>query len=215
MTKKSSAIRSMKMPNDLRDALGPPPLLKHEEADAYESLIAGVAASIDPSDDVEWLLVKDIVDYSWQIRRYRQFAAGLMNSGIRSEFDNDLRLPDIPESITRKLRLPLLGEIVEREPTESEVQRIRDEREALTKERKRNPYLAGTRDYNAIHAAGFLRVIDNIERIEALIDSAEGRRNGAYKMLEQYRAQREGRRRSPSIIASQFKDVSSGNAAAE
>jgi hypothetical protein len=140
-----------------------------------------------------------------------------MNSGIRTQLESVLPLPEVPESTTYMAPHDLLMRIepIEHTITEKELKEKREKREAVLNERKRSPYLADTPDYNAIHAQGFLRVLEHIERIEDLIDSAERRRNSAYKALEQYRAQREGRRRSPSpsIIAGEFKDVSSGNSA--
>lgn len=39
MTEQNSAIELMKMPERLKAVLGPPPVLKHEDPVAYESLL--------------------------------------------------------------------------------------------------------------------------------------------------------------------------------
>lgn len=164
--------------------------------------MAGVAASIGPADDIDWLLVKDIVDYTWQINRCRRLSVGLINSSISSELDHALRLLEVPESTTyvTTVSYDFQPETVECEITEEELKRSQEERDMLVQERQDNPYLAnGTRDYNAIYAKGFIKHIEKIRELDALIEWAERRRNAALKNLEQRRKVQPRSPRSPII----------------
>jgi hypothetical protein len=57
--------------------LGKPPVLPHEDPEIYQQFWLEIAKSIGPTDFIEWLLIKDILDLSWEIRRLRGFKAGL------------------------------------------------------------------------------------------------------------------------------------------
>ncbi|WP_228748267.1 hypothetical protein [Bradyrhizobium sp. BR 10289] len=53
-------------------ALCPPPqLLPGESIDQYHALPAAIFRDTDPQSAIEWLLVIDIAELSWEMRRYR------------------------------------------------------------------------------------------------------------------------------------------------
>jgi hypothetical protein len=57
-----------KLPAAIRKFWGPPPILPSESAESYWTFAAAIARSIGPLDAILWSLVKDVVDYSWEIR---------------------------------------------------------------------------------------------------------------------------------------------------
>jgi hypothetical protein len=59
------------IPSHIAKLLGPAPLLSSESKTDYEAMMASFAVDMDPKNFIEWLLVKDLTDLTWQIRRWR------------------------------------------------------------------------------------------------------------------------------------------------
>jgi hypothetical protein len=56
-----------------------PPLVIGESRLEYERMFAALANTIRPQNPIEWLLVNDILNYSWEIRRFGKAKAALIN----------------------------------------------------------------------------------------------------------------------------------------
>jgi len=56
-----------------------PPLLIGESRLEYERMFTAVANTIRPQNTIEWMLVSDIMNLSWEIRRLGKAKAGLIN----------------------------------------------------------------------------------------------------------------------------------------
>jgi hypothetical protein len=61
------------IPATIAELFGRPPVLPTEDLPAYEKLCLAIAKSVGPSDIIEWMWTKDICDYTWEIRRLREF----------------------------------------------------------------------------------------------------------------------------------------------
>jgi hypothetical protein len=59
---------------------GPPPLIDGENSAEYEELLARVSATVKPSDILEDIWVRDVVDLVWEGWRLRRLKAALMAS---------------------------------------------------------------------------------------------------------------------------------------
>jgi cobalamin biosynthesis protein CobT len=68
----------MKIPGDIREIWGPAPLLRHEDPETYERLARQISHDVAPTDVIDWLAVKDVLDLTWEIRRLRRFKAMLI-----------------------------------------------------------------------------------------------------------------------------------------
>jgi hypothetical protein len=68
----------MRIPDHIREIWGPPPLLRHEDPETYEKLARQISHDAAPTDVIDWLAVKDILDLTWDIRRLRRFKAMLI-----------------------------------------------------------------------------------------------------------------------------------------
>jgi hypothetical protein len=68
----ASATPSL-VPPHVQALLGDPPLMRGEDAAAYNKLTDEFVKVIEPTDMVEWWWVKDITDHTWEIRRLRRF----------------------------------------------------------------------------------------------------------------------------------------------
>jgi hypothetical protein len=71
----------------VRPLLGPSWIIEGEDPERYEKFLAEVGAAAQPIDFIDWLLVKDIVDLTWEIQRARLQRERLM----RSERGSSLR----------------------------------------------------------------------------------------------------------------------------
>ena len=56
---------------------GPPPILEGEEADAYNEILDRVFDAIAPTDFLEEIWVRDLVDVTWTMIRWRRLLAVL------------------------------------------------------------------------------------------------------------------------------------------
>ena len=62
---------------------GPPPLLKGEDAAAYDELLARVSGNVKPSDIFEEIWVREMVDLMWENCRWRRCLANLLESAAQ------------------------------------------------------------------------------------------------------------------------------------
>lgn len=77
---------------------GPAPVLDGEDGAAYDELLAQVSSSVKPTDAIEEIWVRDVVDRTWEILRFRRiknslFAEGLRDS-LRAKLISILREPE-------------------------------------------------------------------------------------------------------------------------
>jgi hypothetical protein len=56
-----------------------PPLLINESRRDYEDMLKGMIKLIEPSNTFEWILVRDLVDVTWENRRLGKMKAALVN----------------------------------------------------------------------------------------------------------------------------------------
>jgi hypothetical protein len=64
----------------VRPLLGPSWLIEGEDSGRYEKVLAEVGAAARPIDFIDWVLVKDIVDLTWEIQRARLQRERLMRT---------------------------------------------------------------------------------------------------------------------------------------
>lgn len=62
----------------VRPLLGPRWTIEGEDSERYEKILKEVGAAAQPIDFIDWLLVKDIVDLTWEIQRGRRKRDHLM-----------------------------------------------------------------------------------------------------------------------------------------
>jgi hypothetical protein len=65
------AIAERLLPEGLSHLLTDRPLLWREDPDEYDALLGEIFAELDPKGTLETILVKDLVDYIWEVRRMR------------------------------------------------------------------------------------------------------------------------------------------------
>ena len=63
------------------DFLGPAPLLEGEDKADYIGLLEEVRRQVSPKDAIEQIYVRDIVDLTWELMRYRRIKVALLHTG--------------------------------------------------------------------------------------------------------------------------------------
>ena len=147
---------------------GPPPLISGEKAPAYDDLLARVTDALAPSDVLEHIWIRDVVDLVWEVFRLRRIKANLMAAAV-------------PEGMVQVLS-PLRGGAAEK-LTFAWAAREQDDVEEV------ETTLANvglTMDHVA--ASGFSARIGDFERIDRMLADAEERRSTALHALHRHRA---------------------------
>src|SRR5436190_15819180 len=67
--------------------MGGASLLSSEDPKAYDKLARTIIKDVAPTDIIEWLWIKDVLDLSWEVRRLRRFKIAL----IELKRDKELR----------------------------------------------------------------------------------------------------------------------------
>jgi hypothetical protein len=70
-------LKGPKLCAEVRALIGKPPILSSEDPDAYETMLVNMAAAAMPRDAIEWLLIVDCVNLTWEIRRIRLARSGI------------------------------------------------------------------------------------------------------------------------------------------
>jgi hypothetical protein len=148
---------------------GPPPLLKGEDTAAYDELLARISAAVKPADIIEEIWVRDIVDLVWEAFRLRRLKANLITTvahqGVKKTLGPVIGWPDAHH---------LAEAWAAREP--SAVKQV-DEHLAS----------AGL-TMDAVMAQSLSLKLDDIERIDRMTATAEGRRNAILREVDRHRA---------------------------
>ena len=82
MTKKPDERFFEFVPEPMRALFGKRPLVVGESAAEYDSMLRATATAVNPQDAVECVYVKDFVDTTWEIQRYRRYHAGIIGNDI-------------------------------------------------------------------------------------------------------------------------------------
>ena len=148
--------------------LGPPPLLEGEDTAAYDELLARISGAVKPADIFEEIWVRDIVDLVWDAFRLRRLKANLLTA--------------VAHEGLRTILGPLIGWDDARHLAEAWATR---EPSAI----KQADELLGSAGLtmDAVMAQALSRKLDDIERIDRMIATAEGRRNAILREVDRHR----------------------------
>jgi hypothetical protein len=71
-------------------SLAPAPLLKGEDAKAYDALLKNICDALKPVDTIEEILARDVVDLVWETLRLRRLTAALINERAENPLNSTL-----------------------------------------------------------------------------------------------------------------------------
>jgi hypothetical protein len=168
---------------------GPAPLLEGEDAAAYDDLLARVSGAVKPSDILEEIWVRDVVDLVWDALRLRRLKASL----IATKAHNGLVQILEPLSDWASARA-LAKAWAKRDPG------------AI----KEVDVLLASADLtmDAVMAQTLALKLDAVERIDRMIMSAEARRNAVLREVDRHRASvAQALRRAANVEDAQFEEV--------
>ncbi len=173
--------------NSPDSVLGPAPVLPGEDSRAYDELLARISSTVNPSDIFEEIWVRDIADLTWEIFRLRRHKTRLLEAAIPEALENTLApLINGPARFGTSISYDENGN---REPTPAQ-QLVNDWINRKPAAIKRvNQILAGARlTMDDVDARAFGLQIQNSERINDLLQSAETRRNYVLREIEHRRS---------------------------
>jgi hypothetical protein len=149
--------------------LAPPPLIEGEDAAAYDDLLARISGALKPSDILEEIWVRDVVDLIWDAFRLRRLKAQLLAAAAH-------------EGLAK-----LIGPLLDWNFTDQIARRwaVGDEEAVKTVE---TTLASAGLTMDAVMARTLALHIHDIERIDRMAIAAEGRRNAALREIERHRA---------------------------
>lgn len=78
MTKSLVPTENIEPPEGLKHFFDDPPLVGNERREDYEKLFLMFARALKPADAIEWILARDVANYSWEIKRERKIKAEII-----------------------------------------------------------------------------------------------------------------------------------------
>jgi hypothetical protein len=146
---------------------GPPPLFDGEDPKTYDQLYTEISTAVMPMDIIEEILVRDCVDLTFGVLRYRRHTAKLMSATAYK---------GLAETLT-----PLAG---------SQAQTLAEgwaaKKSDVVEEVNKILTSAGL-TMDTVMAQTFSLKLNEIERIEHLIALDEARRNAALREIDRHR----------------------------
>ena len=147
--------------------LGAPPLIKGENARAYDALLARICDTLRPADSLEEIWVRDVVDLVWETFRLRRIKASLMTDGTLEHIGLALdREPGYARAVAQKWAA---GDAAAAEDVEA----------ALVG--------AGV-SMDIVIARAMSPRLETMERLDRMLVRAEARRSAALRELDCHRA---------------------------
>jgi hypothetical protein len=164
---------------------GPAPILEGENEQAYGELLAQVSNAVNPSDMIERIWVRDIVDLTWDILRWRR---------VKTRFLAQAALNLLTEKLTYALREQVdYDESNAQEMdfyTSSTAGKLSEKWSASdSAATKKVEKLLRTQNLTIddVVAEALMDQIDGIERVDHLTTVAEGRRIAVLREIDRHR----------------------------
>jgi hypothetical protein len=176
----------------------PPPLIEGEDTGAYDDLLARISGAIKPSDILEEIWVRDVVDLTWDAFRLRRLKAKLLTATAHEGMAATLR-PLVDWDRAHQLAWKWAG---------------RDKTAVATVE---TTLAAAGVTMDGVMARTLSLHISDIERIDRMESMAESRRNFILREIERHRESfaRTLRRALEDVEDAEFEVIAPGRAAGE
>jgi hypothetical protein len=174
----------------------PPPLAAGGERTDYTTIAVRTVRASGPRDAIEEFLIRDIIDLTWEILRFRRVKAGIIRASAGDGVNEVLAGVGHPYLERDTLSH---GWVAGDERTRTKVEAI------LTK--------AGM-TIDEVTAKTLESKLDSFERLDRMLASLEARRNNALREIDRHRAAfgGGGRRSIEEIEDADFRDVETGQA---
>jgi hypothetical protein len=171
---------------DAQALLGRPPILHGEDERAYAEFLARVQRAVGPNDIVEEFWVRDVVDLVWETLRLRRMKASLVTVATRDALAEVLA--PIVNGNGSGDPDPFNLDFVFKETPAQKLAGGWYRREGKAVEEVERILRGAGLSMDVVTAVALRRSLDDIERIERMIVSAEARRNAVLREVARHRA---------------------------
>ena len=167
MTRSSEPTTTASQPLVTAPLLGGSPLIRGENVRSYDELLERICATLQPRDSLEEIWIHDIVDLVWETFRLRRAKASLMTDAARRELERQLdTIHPGAHQITIEWAAGGADAAVE-------VERL---------------LASAGLSMDRIVAHAMSNALHNMERLDRMLVSIEGRRGAALRELDRHRA---------------------------
>jgi hypothetical protein len=172
--------KSSKLPatSTLHRLFGPPPLITGERAEDYNKLLDRIFRDVKPTDTIEEILVRDVVDLTWETFRLRRLKASLLevnlHKGLAMVLEPRLAWSD--------------ADVMEPTPDSDELSESWAARDPNAIKKTEALLASAGLTMDAVMAQTLAAEIDHVDRIDRMIMSAETRRHVALREIDRHRA---------------------------
>jgi hypothetical protein len=90
------------IPSDIKDILGPPPILTTEDDAIYYAMLSCFAQDIAPRDIIAWIYIKDAADHRVEIARFRRLKAGIIQSAYEKRTTKEIEYVNLQAATQRE-----------------------------------------------------------------------------------------------------------------
>ena len=192
---------------DVQALLGRPPMLFGEDERAYAELLARVQGAVRPKDILEEFWVRDVVDLLWETLRLRHMKASLVTVATRDALAEILA--PIVNGVGSGDADAFALDLVLRETPAQKLATGWYRREGKAVEEVEKILRGADLSVDVVTAVALRRSLDDVERIERMIVSAEARRSAVLREVARHRAAfaEDLRRSSGSVRDAEFTEV--------
>jgi hypothetical protein len=185
------------LPEDVAEFIGERPIVRGENPQDYDALFTRIEAYIKPADPVEWIWVKNIVDATWEARRFRRMRDQVLDLGRFSAMKR------IVETLRQDKRFDA---DFKKSTTDLVFSWIRGSAEGEAEMAK---FLGQYGlEPSAIMAETFMSRSDVYDQLERLAGAADKRRDSVLREIERRRAGRAQQfRDAASVVDAEVEDV--------
>jgi hypothetical protein len=167
MTRSSEPTTAASQPPATAPLLGGAPLIRGENVRSYDELLERICATLQPRDSLEEIWIREIVDLVWETFRLRRAKASLMTDAARREVERQL---DTSHPGAHQIALEWAAGGAD---AAVEVERL---------------LASAGLSMDRIVARAMSNALHNMERLDRMLVSVEGRRGAALRELDRHRA---------------------------
>ena len=167
---------------------GPPPILEGEDAKAYDEILDRVFGAVGPTDFIEEIWVRDLVDVTWAMFRWRRILAALVGEEVW-ESVND-KAASLAEAQTKLMEGPERADMEKLLDSNSEFSwetRVAKYPRANKKFQELWSSAKSTLNMDLIQGRVLRNGLDMIEKIDNLIAIAQRRIDEVIRELDRHR----------------------------
>jgi hypothetical protein len=187
MKKSLVAAKPLQPPKELERFFGDPPLIGTERLEDYMAFLLMVATAAKPADIIVWILVRELVDTWWEIRRERMIKAEIIKQKQR-EYVAETMFPNRADLERERLRLA----------------RDEDDEPSMFRKKGSEPIEKKQEDSISLLAKAYLHGGDDIECCDRRISALLNRRSALLREVDQ---RNESKARNADRACSVFVDA--------